>query len=128
MSKKPFGKELIIDMKDCLGNITSKEHIQDFINSLISKIGMQKKGETIFEYFEDNDYNRERDIVGYSIVQIISLSNITIHINENSKSVYFNLFTCGDLDELKVVLIVSDFFLPLKMNKKIIIRDALSLE
>ena len=128
MSKKAFGRELIIDMKDCLGNITSKEHIQDFINSLISKIGMQKKGETIFEYFEDNDYNRERDIVGYSIVQIISLSNITIHINEISKSVYFNLFTCGDLDELKVVLIVSDFFLPLKMNKKIIIRDALSLE
>ena len=128
MSKKPFGKELIIDMKDCLGNITSKEHIQIFIDTLISKIGMQKKGETIFKYFEDNDYNRERDIVGYSIVQIISLSNITIHINEISKSVYFNLFTCGDLDELKVVLIVSDFFLPLKMNKKIIIRDALSLE
>ena len=128
MPKKTFGRELIIDMKDCLGNITSKEHIQDFINSLISKIGMQKKGETIFEYFEDNDYNRERDIVGYSIVQIISLSNITIHINEKSKSVYLNLFTCGDLDELKVVLIVSDFFLPLKMNKKIIIRDALSLE
>jgi len=128
MSKKIFGRELIIEMKDCLGNITSKEHIQIFIDTLISKIGMQKKGETIFEYFEDNDYNRERDIVGYSIVQIISLSNITIHINEISKSVYFNLFTCGDLDELKVVLIVSDFFLPLKMNKKIIIRDALSLE
>ncbi len=92
MSKKPFGKELIIDMKDCLGNITSKEHIQIFIDTLIRKIDMQKKGETIFEYFEDNDYNRERDIVGYSIVQIISLSNITIHINEKSKSVYYNLF------------------------------------
>lgn len=124
---KPFGRELIIDMKECSGNITSKEHIQTFIDTLISKIGMQKKGETIFEYFEDNDYNRERDIVGYSVVTIISLSNITIHINEISKSVYFNLFTCGDLDELKVVLIVSDFFLPLKINKKIIIRDALSL-
>jgi S-adenosylmethionine/arginine decarboxylase-like enzyme len=123
MSKKPFGRELILDMKDCLGNITSKEHIQIFIDTLISKIGMQKKGDTIFEYFEDNQYNRERDIVGYSIVQIISLSNITIHINEISKSVYFNLFTCGDLNELKVVLLVSDYFLPSKMKKQIITRD-----
>jgi S-adenosylmethionine/arginine decarboxylase-like enzyme len=124
MSKKPFGRELILDMKDCLGNITSKEHIQIFIDTLISKIGMQKKGDTIFEYFEDNQYNRERDIVGYSIVQIISLSNITIHINEISKSVYFNLFTCGDLNELKVVLLVSNYFLPSKMKKQIITRDA----
>jgi hypothetical protein len=39
----------------------------------------------LLEYFEDNEYNRERDIVGYSVVQIISLSNITNHINEISK-------------------------------------------
>ena len=87
---------------------------------------MKKKGDTIFEYFENNDYNRTRDIVGYSVVQIISLSNITLHINEISKTFYVNIFTCGELDDLKAILLFSEYFKPMKMKKQIIIRDARS--
>ena len=87
---------------------------------------MKKKGETVFEYFEDNDYNRERDIVGWSVVQIISLSNITIHINEISRTIYLDVFTCGELDDLTVSLLFSDFFKATKMKKQIIYRDARS--
>ena len=87
-------------------------------------MGMKKVGETIFEYFEDHDYNRERDIVGYSVVQIISLSNITIHINEISKTVYLDVFTCGDFDDTKIGLIFSDYFQAQKIKKRILTRDA----
>ena len=121
-----FGTELIIDADDCKGNITDKEYIQKFIDEVVQTMGMKKKGNTIFEYFEDNEYNRERDIVGYSVVQIISLSNITLHINEISKTFYVNIFTCGELDELKVILLFSEYFKPMKMKKQIIIRDARS--
>ena len=121
-----FGRELIIDADDCKGNITDKDYIQKFINELVQTLGMKKKGDTIFEYFEDNDYNRTRDIVGYSVVQIISLSNITLHINEISKTFYVNIFTCGELDDLKAILLFSEYFKPMKMKKQIIIRDARS--
>ena len=121
-----FGKELIIDADDCKGNITDKDYIQKFINELVETLGMKKKGDTIFEYFENNDYNRTRDIVGYSVVQIISLSNITLHINEISKTFYVNIFTCGELDDLKAILLFSEYFKPMKMKKQIIIRDARS--
>ena len=124
---RPFGKELIIDAGDCRGDIRSKEHLQNFVDELVEKLGMKKKGETHFVYFEDNDYNRERDIVGYTIIQVISLSNITIHINEISRTLYINIFTCGELDEMRAVLLVSDYFLPSKMKKQIITRDARSL-
>ena len=50
-----FGRELIIDADDCKGNITDKDYIQKFINELVQTLGMKKKGDTIFEYFEDND-------------------------------------------------------------------------
>ena len=124
---RPFGKELIIDVGDCRGDIRSKENLQNFVDELVEKLGMKKKGETHFVYFEDNDYNRERDIVGYTIIQVISLSNITIHINEISRTLYINIFTCGELDEMRAVLLVSDYFLPSKMKKQIITRDARSL-
>ncbi len=124
--KKPFGVHYILDADDCKGEIKDRKHIQDFIDTLISKLGMKKKGETVFEYFEDNDYNRERDIVGWSVVQIISLSNITIHINEISRTIYLDVFTCGELDDLIVSLLFSDFFKATKMKKQIIYRDARS--
>ena len=126
MSTKPLGVLLMIDADQCEGNITNKEHIQAFIDTLVEKMGMTKKGDTIYQYFEDNEYNRERDIVGYSVVQIISLSNITLHINEISKTIYLDIFTCGSLNDTEVSLLFSDFFKPKKMKKQRFIRDAKS--
>lgn len=121
---KIFGQELIIDAYKCLGNINNKEWIQLFIDELVLKTGMKKKGETIFEYFEDNEYNREKDIVGFSVIQIISLSNITLHINEISKSIYLNFFTCGELNENLVLKIFKNYFNPTHHRVCIIDRDA----
>ena len=127
MSNKPFGKHFIIDAGGCEGELRDRSHIQEFINTLVAKLGMKKKGETIFEYFEDNYYNRDRDIVGWSVVQIISLSSIVIHINEISKTIYLDVFTCGDLDDLIVNLHFSDYFKASKIKKQVIIRDAKSI-
>lgn len=127
MENKPFGVELLLDANDCQGNITSKEIIQEFINILVKELDMKKKGETIFEYFENNEYNRERDIVGYSVVQIISLSNITLHINEISKTVYLNLFTCGKLDDTKVIFLFNNYFKPMQIKQILYTRDAKSI-
>jgi len=121
---KPFGSHLIIDADCCEGKITSKDHIQLFINQLVEEMGMKKIGDTQFIYFEDNSYNRERDIVGYSVFQCISLSSIVIHINEISKTIYLDVFTCSSLNESNVVLLFSDFFKPTKIKKQIIYRDA----
>ena len=76
----------------------SKKVIQDFINDLVVYVlKIMKKGETVFEYFPDNTYNRERDIVGYSVVQVINLSSITLHLNDISKTGYVDVFTCGNV-------------------------------
>ena len=121
---KIFGQELLLDGYNCQGNINNKNYIQLFIDELVLKSGMHKKGNTIFQYFEDNEYNRERDIVGYSVVQIISLSNITLHINEISKSIYLNFFTCGELNDELVVKIFKDYFNPEHFRVSIVERDA----
>jgi S-adenosylmethionine/arginine decarboxylase-like enzyme len=85
---------------------------------------MTRKGDLIIEVFEDNEFNRIRDIVGYSVVQIISLSNITIHINFISKTVYLDFFTCGELNDSKVIKLFQNYFKPEITKKIIIYRDA----
>lgn len=121
---KIFGQELIMDAYNCDSYLDSRDYIQLFIDELVLKTGMKKKGNTIFEYFEDNEYNRERDIVGFSVVQIISLSNITLHINEISKSIYLNFFTCGELNDELVVKIFKYYFNPEHFRISVLERDA----
>jgi S-adenosylmethionine/arginine decarboxylase-like enzyme len=74
--------------------------MDELVNNVLK---MKKKGDTVFEYFEDNEYNRERDIVGYSVVQVISLSSIVLHLDDISRTCYIDIFTCGDLklDDIK---------------------------
>lgn len=121
-----FGKHLIIDANECEGEIRDKQHIQNFINDLCELSKMKKKGETQFIYFEDNDYNRYRDIVGWTITQVISLSNITIHINELSRTIYFDFFTCGEIKEDLINVLFQNYFRPKQIKKIILNRDAIN--
>ena len=123
-----FGKHLIIDANECNANITNKDHIQDFIDDLCVIGKMEKKGETIFEYFEDNKFNRDNDLVGYSVCQIISLSNIVLHINFISKTIYFDFFTCGDLKIDLIGSLFTNYFNPKTIKKIILNRDAINLK
>lgn len=121
-----FGKHLIIDANECQGEIRDKQHIQNFIDDLCELSKMEKKGETQFIYFEDNDYNRYRDIVGWTITQVISLSNITIHINEISRTIYFDFFTCSEIKEDLINVLFQNYFRPKQIKKIILNRDAIN--
>ena len=120
----PWGRHIIIDANKCEGSITNLDTINAFITDLCRVGKMQKKGKLIVEEFEDNEYNRERDLVGYSVVQIISLSNITLHINFISKTIYFDFFTCGELETDKVVNLFQYYFRPEMIKKIRLDRDA----
>lgn len=123
-----FGHHLIIDANECSGEIRSIEKIRDFINDLCEIGQMQKKGDLIIEEFEENQFNINNDLVGYSIVQIISLSNITIHINFISRTIYFDFFTCGKIKEGLIVALFKNYFNPKTIKKIIINRDAINLK
>jgi hypothetical protein len=122
-----FGKHLILDANVCKGDITNKYHIQNFINELVILCKMQKKGETLFEYFPENEFNMANDLVGYSVCQIISLSNITLHINFISKTFYFDFFSCKEIDIDLVVNLFDKYFKPKTIKKIILQRDAIDL-
>lgn len=117
-----FGKELILDLKDCKGEINNKDYLQLFVNELLDKIKMKKIGKTIFSYFEPTEFNIKNDLVGFTVLQILSLSSLSIHICDISRTMYINIFTCGDLIEETVIEIIHKYFQPIIINKQIIIR------
>jgi len=121
-----FGKLLIYDLRECCSaNLNDKVVLQYFINDIIKIMNMKKVGDTIFEYFDETDFNIKNDLVGYSITQIISLSSITIHICEISKSVYIDIFTCCNInDEIKKNIedLINNVFNPSIIDNKIILR------
>ena len=120
-----FGKHLILDCSGMGEGMKNKKVIQDFINDLVVYIlKMKKKGETVFEYFPDNEYNRKRDIVGYSVVQVISLSSITLHLNDISKTGYIDVFTCGNIKVDKVIECVQKYFEVDVIHSLLVSRDS----
>jgi len=119
-----FGFELFVDLDDCGGDICDIKSLNKLIDDICLIGGMTRKGDPLIEYFPDDDFNRERDIVGYSICQIISLSNITFHINEISKTVYINYFTCGDMKVNETLEVIREYFKPTREKFMIVTRDA----
>lgn len=120
-----WGSHFIIDANGCEGNFKDIGHIKEFIYNMCLIGNMKRKGELIVEEFEDNQFNRENDLVGYSVVQIISLSNITLHINFISKTIYFDFFSCGIVNESLIVSLFDEFFKPKQIKKIKLLRDAI---
>lgn len=120
-----FGSHLILDCNKCeISSIKDLDNINDFIDKLCNIGKMTRKGKLIVQTFEETEFNIKNDLVGYSIVQIISLSNITLHINFISQTVYLDFFTCGELYSNKVIELFKYFFKPETFKKIIIYRDA----
>ena len=124
-----FGKHIIIDANLCdEKKIRDLDNIKSFIDVLCEVGNMQKKGDMIVELFPETDFNIKRDLVGYSIVQIISLSNITLHINFYSRTVYFDFFTCGKLKENTIMTLFYIYFSPKTIKKIKLNRDAINIK
>ena len=123
-----FGKHIIIDANECdEKKIKDLHHIKNFIDVLCNVGKMEKKGDLIIELFPETKFNIIRDLVGYSIVQIISLSNITLHINFYSRTIYFDFFTCGKLKENTIMSLFYIYFSPKTIKKIKLNRDAIDI-
>lgn len=121
-----FGWLSIFDLNDCEFPFTDKSYLQNFLKILIEDImEMKMIGTPQFEYFEDNEYNRERGLIGFSITTIISLSSITIHICDIQKTAYIDIFSCCKLNnEMKkqITDLIKLVFKPNGIKRKIIKR------
>ncbi len=111
-SKKPYGKELILDLHNCDEKQFNRKAIRKFFQELCKLIDM-KRCEL---YFWDDvgvpakEKQNLPHTKGTSAVQFILTSNITIHTLDLLKAAYVNIFSCKQFDRKVAEKITKEWF------------------
>ena len=115
---KYWGYHLMLDCGGCTG-IDSRDNIYNFIKDLVPSIDMIAHGEPIIEYLLPGDPKQ-----GYSLVQLITTSNICGHFMELDGTAYFDIFSCKEFDLEMAKSIVKKYFDPKTMRVNFLTRHA----
>lgn len=115
-----FGYHLLLDMSNCnRAQISSRDNIYTFVKTLVELIDMVAVGEPIIEMLCVGDPK-----VGYSLLQLISTSNITGHFMEISGEVYIDIFSCKPFDIKVAEKVVRQYFTPERVRVNFLTRHA----
>ena len=114
-----WGYHLMLDCSGCNAGIADHDTIYNFIKDLVVRIDMVAAGEPIIEHLLPGDPKQ-----GYSLMQLITTSNICAHFMELDGTAYFDVFSCKEYDIETVKEIVNEYFGPKKMRVNFLTRHA----
>lgn len=107
-----YGKELILDLKDCDPQLFTRNSIRLFLSDLCEEIGMEACDLHFWDDLDTPEGEKETEphLVGTSAIQFIKTSNITIHTLDILKTVYLNVFSCKDFDDDVAAKFAEEWF------------------
>ncbi len=113
----PWGQLTAIDLHGFDKNLLSnKKKLSEFSLKLCEKIGMRAHGKPIVKKFgKDNLY-------GYSMMQFIETSSITVHLDEHDSRAFVDIFSCKKFDADAAKAFSREFFKAGKVNCTTILR------
>lgn len=115
--KKIFGMELLLNLYNCnLGIMKSKSKLLEFPIKLCQLLKMNRCGKPIIRK------TGKGDLKGYSMVQFIETSSITVHTCDPIRETYINVFSCKTFEAKRVTDFIKRFFQPEKITRKLVIR------
>ena len=96
--------------------IRDKREIKRFVGVLCEFIDMERKGSCRVKRFGKGD------LKGYSAIQFIEYSSITIHFDEVENRAFIDVFSCKDFDTSKVEGFSRKFFNGERSSSKTMLR------
>ena len=107
-----YGKELVLDLKDCEPMYFNRVDIEEFFVQLCDKIDMERHE---LHFWDDEgvppeECQTEPHLKGTSAIQFITTSNVTIHTLDLLGAVYLNIFSCKDFDQEFVASFAKGWF------------------
>jgi len=115
-----FGYHLMLDCSECDSRITNRDIIYKFSKDLVKRIDMIAHGEPIIEFLCPGDLEKE----GYSLMQLITTSNIAGHFIDHHRHMYLDVFSCKKFNPEIVVATVKEYFGANKIRVNFITRNA----
>ena len=102
---QPWGLMAVIDLHGCSPErLEDPETIRRFVPAVIEAIGMRAHGPLMIERFGHGE------LEGWSAMQFIETSSITIHADEFSGRCYVDVFSCKAFDPELAAAIAADHF------------------
>lgn len=102
-----WGKSAHINLSGCNHEkLTSREILEQFVKGLVDDVGMVAHGPCYIDRFGIPEENLE----GYSAMQFIETSSITVHLDEVNDRAYIDVFSCKDFDDKKAFEFCKTYF------------------
>ena len=102
---KPWGVLAAIDVHGCeQARLADPETIRRFVPAVIAAIGMRAHGPLALDRFGDGE------LEGWSAMQFIETSSITVHADEVSARCFVDVFSCRPFDpDVAAAIAVAHF-------------------
>lgn len=114
-----WGMEAICDIRGCdTQQSRNPDIIAAFAVELVERLDMEAHGDPVVVHFGKGDK------AGWTLVQLITTSNIIAHFNDVDGSCYLNVFSCKHFTADIVEQCIRDFFSPHNINTTFLIRNA----
>jgi S-adenosylmethionine/arginine decarboxylase-like enzyme len=113
-----WGKLGSINLYECNPKkIRNRRDIREFVKQLCVEINMKPYGPCMVKRFGEDS------LEGYSAIQFIETSSITLHFDETENRAFIDVFSCKDFDVKKAEKFSKEFFNSKKSISKTIIRE-----
>jgi S-adenosylmethionine decarboxylase len=100
-----WGQLAAIDLRDCdLERLADPEVIRLFVPRLVEAVGMRAHGPLHLERFGDGE------LEGWSAMQFIETSSITLHADEVWGRCFVDIFSCRPFDVDRAALVAIEHF------------------
>ena len=102
---KPWGMLAAIDLHDCdHDRVADADSIRRFVPTVIDAIGMRAHGPLALDRFGDDE------LEGWSALQFIETSSITVHADEVWNRCFVDIFSCRQFDPGLAMSIAVEHF------------------
>jgi S-adenosylmethionine/arginine decarboxylase-like enzyme len=100
-----WGKSASIDLHECSHDrLISRDILEQYVKELIDLIGMVAHGPCYIDRFG------EGELEGFSAMQFIETSSVTVHLDEVGNRAFIDVFSCKDFDAAKAEAFSKEFF------------------
>lgn len=107
LGDQTYGVELVLDLFGCdPAMLSSADRLAQWAQQLCQLIDMKAYGDPFTARFG----LAEDKTAGYSLVQLIETSSITVHVAESWRAAMVNVFSCKTFDPEAATIFTVDFF------------------
>lgn len=113
MKIKTWGQTLSMDLSGCpKKHLTNPKKLGKYCLDLCAEIKMEPEGKPLVKRFG------EGALEGYSAVQFIKTSCITVHADEYDDRVFIDVFSCKKFDPKIAMTFTKKIFEPKKLKSR----------